>query len=72
MTQRIDQLSIHLQEFKKELVLYVKVKKQRPPLITFQIENLEDKFGEDLVETDDWGQNSRKRSRRSKRIVRKC
>ena len=53
MTQHIDQLSTHLQEFKNELISYTEEKTKKSRLENFQIENLEDKIEEQECENVD-------------------
>ena len=53
MTQLIDRLSIHWQEFKNKFVSYTKEKTKESQLENFQIENFEDKIEEQELENVD-------------------
>ena len=53
MTKHIDRVSIHLQEFKNELVSYTEEKAKKSQLENFQLENLVDKIEEREFENVD-------------------
>ena len=75
MTQHVDQLSIHLQEYKTELISYTKEKTKESRLENFHIENHEDKIEErDKMLIWKWTQvnkNPMKKMKKKKNIEQK-